>query len=284
MSTEAESEVKDIEVVDTESQDDQDHQESSTDGGDVTDEPSQKETEAQEEHSVPQKPNTVSRTDDALVDDLATVEGETPRERALRLEVTRLRGVKKAERVAEIGIQTPVFTKKEKTSETSDILSKYNPDELAALREVMPVLAEELGFVRADQLRVQKYSDDASGELERFFDSHKEYLPENDRDGALWDAFKAEFYGGTYNTQPSDPKILRKIFAVVHEKVSGIHPSDTVKGKTSAQQHKVSVASHAGTSGLTSSRRTKEQQSSQELRFDMLKGFTEAEIAELRGE
>jgi len=212
-------------------------------------------------------------------DDLAVIEGETPRERALRLEVTRLRKAGRQDRANEIlgSQETTAADKPEISPERKKVLEKYNPEEISALRETIDVLAEEMGFVRKDQLTTTTYVDRANDELNAFLDKHPEYLPENDKDGTLWTAFKNEY--GLYK-QPSNPKDFTKIFERVHRDVFGIKPARDLS-KTAAAGEKVKVASHATNAPAPAVRQR--TAAPQGLRTDMLKGFSDEELAELTG-
>lgn len=220
-------------------------------------------------------------------DDLKPVPGETPRERAMRLELTKTRKLLRGERGQELlGAQAPapVSQKKELSAEQKAVLEKYKPEELQSLQEVMPILAEQMGFVRAEQLQAGTYAEKASSELDAFLEAHTEYLPENDHGNVLWDRFKTEF---ALYKQPQNPKDYRRIFNKIHTEIFGIQPaSEGGKGKTDAQRHKVGVASQSGSSGPVAAPRAPKsgQRNTSGLRLDMLKGFDEDELAELENE
>ncbi len=138
-----------------------------------------------------------------------------------------------------------------------------------------------MGFVREDQLTANQYAERSQNELDDFLKEHKEYLPENDKGGILWDRFKQEF---KMYAQPQNPKDYRKIFNKVHSEIFRIRPAGD-KGAINAAQKKIQVASHAGASGPSRpviSPRAK--QNVPGVRLDMLKGFSEEDLAELMGE
>lgn len=212
----------------------------------------------------------------------APVEGETPRERALRHEVERLRGENRKVRSEEL-LGTPPATQaklKELTPEKASVLAKYKPEEISSLREVLPVLAEEMGYVRQDQLGAQTYQTTANEALNDFLTGHPEYLPENDKDNVLWTRFSEEYKNFK---QPENPKMFSKIFERVHREVMGIQPAANL-APIKAAQEKVKVASHAGAPSSTGINRPGNRPASKTgLRTDMLKGFSDKEIAELEG-
>ena len=217
-------------------------------------------------------------------DGLRDVPGETPRERALRAQLKEARGRLRQERTEELGLAhgapaSQAAPAAEISEETKRILAKYPANEVAGLREVIPILAKEMGFVKADDLTKQSYESQAEGVLQGFLDQHKEYLPENDHDGTLWNAFKAEF--ALYN-KPANPKDYQKIFNRVHTAIFGIKPAGD-QGALTAARKKIEVASHAGASapGRTNGI-ARQAPSAAALRLDMLKGFSDEELAEMQ--
>lgn len=233
------------------------------------------------EQIVVRQPAPTAEESGLAADDLAEVEGETPRERALRLEVTRLKKISRQERTTEIIGQNaaPHQPQKGPTPEMAKILEKYKPEEIQSLREVLPYLAEEMGFVRNDQLNANNYTEKASGELDAFLEKHPEYLPQNDKDNVLWGRFTQEY--GMYK-QPTDPRDFRKIFDRIHRDIFGIKAAGETKPTVTAAQRKVTSASHAGASTPPRSTvSTRPQSNTSGLRLDMLKGFSDEEIAEL---
>lgn len=203
---------------------------------------------------------------------------ETPREFALRSELTKTRGLLRKQRTDEVMETirpiTPAAKVPELDERTKEVLAKYPKEQLDALREVMPALAAEMGFVRKDELAGSSYADQAQTALDGFLEKHPEYTPEKDHDGTLWTAFKAEF---AQYRQPENPKDYRRLFEKVHASVFGIQPGGDLP-KVQAAQQKVRVASHAGASGPTANRQTNTRSGAGSgLRLDMLKGFDDDE-------
>lgn len=210
-------------------------------------------------------------------EELAEIEGETPRERALRLEVTRLRRIGRDGRKEELGIKSPTGQpeKKELSPEKKKVLERYKPEDIQNLKEVFDVMADDMGFVRKDQLGATTYTERASDELEKFIDAHSEYLPENDPDNVLWDRFKEEY---ALYKQPDNPKDFKRIFEKVHRDVFGIKPAGDNKNINAAKE-KIKVASHSGASKPNTP--VNKAKAPAGIRFDMLKGFSDEERAEL---
>jgi hypothetical protein len=234
-----------------------------------------------------EKPETEPEETEVPADDnkdekdtqIKDVPGETPSEKALRLEVTRVKGLLRKERLDDIPLNenAPVTVKREPSAHTKEVLAKYKPEEINSLKEVLPILAEEMGFVRKDELGASNYAEKSQEQLDTFLDKHPEYSQENDTKGILWNAFKTEF--GLYK-QPTNPKDYARIFEKVHQSVFGIKTGGPLP-KVNAQQRKANVASHAGASGPSGNRQEVRRTVTTGLRTDMLKGFDESDIADI---
>lgn len=250
-------EVKDIEVVTP--------SESSTEDENQDDEFIKEETP---EESSDQDPE-VKETEEVILKEPKPVDGETPREHALRLEVERLKGLRRQERKEDLN---QVETKIEKI-EKKDVLSKYDQTELANLKEVLGVFADEFGFVRKNELQTSTYQQTSDFILDDFLQSHPEYLPENDKDNILWDRFKQEY---SIYKQPENAKDVKKILERVQSTISGGKSVNIAA--INAQQAKIKQAAHGGTTiGKSSHSRT---QLDPKIKSG-LKGFTEEEMNEL---
>lgn len=200
---------------------------------------------------------------------------ETPREYAMRLEIGRLKKERRDGLTKGMFGQTPPGPKKELPPEKQAILKKYKPDEINALREVIDVMAEDMGFVRTDQLGATTYQDKATEELDKFLEKHPEYLPENDKENVLWTRFQQEF---ALYARPQNPKEFTKIFQRVHKEVFGIQPAAALK--PNAQRAKTQVASHAGASRPgPNDQGVRRAAPVTGIRTDMLKGFSAEEKA-----
>lgn len=277
-----EADVKDIERVEITPADDDDE----TIDPETTDPSSEDETgddpeEGKKPDALQQRITPPAKTEGN--DGLADVEGETPRERALRLELTNLRTKLRSQRGQELFTESPAPAPaaKELAPEKAAVISKYNQDEINALREIVPILAEEMGFVNKNELQGTTFQEKSQEVLDSFLENHKEYLPENDKDGTLWEAFTAEF---KLYKEPSNPKDFKRIFEKVHKDVFGIKPAGALQTTTNAQRAKQNVASHAGASSTPSSPRAAAAAAPTGMRFDMLKGFTDEERAEMFGD
>ena len=212
-------------------------------------------------------------------DEPEEVNGETPRERALRLEIEHLRADKRKERANELLPQSDIISsRKELSADNQAIINKYKPEEIEALREVVPVLAEEQGYVKADQFSQTQYNERAEAELDKFLDKHPEYSIEQDKDGTLWNSLKSEF---SLYAKPVNPKDYAKILNRAHSVIFNIKPAGD-KGQVAAAQRKIQVASHAGASSPTRTNSSRPI-NNQGLRLDMLKGFSDEEKDQMLG-
>lgn len=203
----------------------------------------------------------------------APVEGETPKERALRQKVeeleVELRG-KQAGQLVEGAKPAAAPAKATLTPEEEAVLKKYKPGEIQALTEVTPILAKQLGFVRAQDLTQSQYADKARETIVEWVNAHPEY-----KDQTLWDRVKT-IADSTYKP-PLDPKDWKKILNRIHTELSGVQPMGD-KGEIIAGQQKIKVASAPGNSGPSRTAAPSRQKvTPQGLRLDALSGFSDEE-------
>lgn len=201
------------------------------------------------------------------------VPNETSAEFALRKEVERLRGKLRSNQTKEIFTPAPPGTKKPLSPDKQKVLEKYDPAELNNLRELIDVMADDMGFIKKEELTAQTYNSQADSILNDFLDDHKEYLPENDPEGILWNQFREEF---SLYKQPENPKEYKKLFSKVHDNIFGMKPTGDIK-KINAQRQKIAVASHAGASSSAIS----SPKAVSNLRTDKLIGFSDEEIKDM---
>ena len=205
----------------------------------------------------------------------APVEGERPRETALRLETERLKGLLRKERAEEIRPQSsPVAPAPARTiaPEKAAILAKYKAQDVAVLKELLPVLAEELGFVRGDELKASEYGTKSDDVIKEWQEAH----PETE-DPVIWDRIKAQFGPNGIYQYPKNPADYKKILDKIHQDIFHIQPAGD-KGAITAQNQKIHVASGPGNSGPSRSvTPTRTMPNSSGLRLDGLRGFSDEE-------
>lgn len=293
MSNTNEPEVKDVERVEIDPAGDDGADETETET--PTPDSSQEEAKDPEETTETDEPegaepekakpatenaaSTTTETDE--YGDIKRVAGETNREFALRIENARLRGDLRRGRAQEILTPPPPAAKKELSPERKKVLEQYKPEDIQKLKEVFGAMADDMGFVKKDELGASTFNEKASETLDSFLEAHPEYQPQNDPGNVLWNRFREEY--GIYRPAQS-PKELRKILEKVHRDVMGIKPAAALKTNDAAKE-KVKVASHSSSSKPAPSREgvKRAPAATQGLRTDMLKGFSDEEIQELTG-
>lgn len=258
-------EVKDIETV-TLPESSSEHK---PDDDELVEEPEKDSDDEKESSDQPEVKEPEPIVDGEKKEEPAPVDSETPREHALRLEVERLKGLRRQERKEDL----QAIEQKVEKIEKKDVLSKYDQQELANLKEVMEVFAEEFGFVRKNEFQTQNYRQTADTILDDFLQAHVEYLPENDKDNLLWNRFKEEF---SLYKQPDNPRDVKKILDRIHSSITGTGRSLN-QNALKAQQEKVKQAAHGGTTIARASSDTKPNP----VMRSILKGFSEEEMKDL---
>jgi rubrerythrin len=168
------------------------------------------------------------------------VEGETPREYALRKEVESLRRDKR-----EMAKNNVINKAKpaQPALDVSELLAMgYTETDIENSKKLISTLAPAMGFVN----KSQTYQETANQELEKFLEEHSEYLPKNDKNDVRWGKF-IEIIGTDYNLSNKTPKQLKTIYEKVDRDVKGelgeVKNSDN---KTKAQVQKIQSVSHTG--------------------------------------
>lgn len=307
------NEVKDVEVVkvkpaqddetdetetgdqkDTESSSSEDEKtdESEGDEAESDEESTDDETEDSEEDET-KKPDelhgrTVKKdTKDENADDLAEVEGETPRERGLRKELTRVKRLIRGEKAKDLFgagvIKTDAPEKKQEADDLTDtdkeLLKQYDPKQLAELESIFGIIAKRQGYVKKGEFQAATNQQIATATLDEFLSKHPEYLPENDTDNVLWTEFKE---GVQLYRTPENPRDYAKIFERVHKEVFGIKQGGDLK-KTKAKAEKIKVASHANASSTKKAVKSSTAVNLDPTLGEHLKGFTEEEKKDIFG-
>ena len=219
-----------------------------------------KATEAKAEEAVPSQPKPV--------------EGETPREIALRKEVQHLKEERRKERNQKIVSTIPAQQAKD-DEEYAKLKETYNETELSNLEKLVDVVARKKGYVRQEQ----SYQQMANTTLEDFTSEHTEYLPQNDPDDARWGMFQ-RILASDYNLTNKTPKQLKGIFEKVHRDITGEIGAPAPKpvvdpGKAEAQRQKIQSVSHSG--GTKSAPAPKTSSIDPSVRH-MFKGFDDSDF------
>ena len=205
--------------------------------------------------------------------------GETPRERGLRKEVERLKGLVRETRTKGM-FGTPeekLAVNQQLSDEKKKILDKYKPDELKEFEQIFDVLAEQRGFVRKDEYTKSSYDQTANNILSSWLAEHPEYDEDHDKDNVLWNQFKAEVQ---QYKEPINPRDFKKIFVKVHREIFGVQPEEGLK-KIKAQQRKLDVASHAGQQGSPKTPKPLTRSAIDPSMKVHLKGFSDEEMEQI---
>jgi hypothetical protein len=217
------------------------------------------------------------------------VEGETPRERALRLEVQRVKEINRGLRGKKlIGDVQPMHSMQaELSDEDKKALEIFDPEQVSNMEKLLPVLAKKLGFVKKDELSAGTYQSTSQDVLDTWLEAHPDYLPENDKGDILFNRLKAEI---SLYQKPSNPKNWNKILNRAHNEIMGIRtqPKESA-ARVLARQEKIKVASHGQVSvPPKKSSKAPVSQSDQEQRVlaekGGLKGFSPEELDEIFSE
>ncbi len=203
----------------------------------VKSEDKSEETEEEEEEE-----ESSDETAEPSTAEIKEVSGETPREKALRLEVTRLR------RKARENSSKEMFQGDKPDNQESEQALKelgYDDDQIKTLDKAFDIIGERKGFVRKDQ----SYQAMANETLSSFIDEHPEYAAENDKEDIYWGRFNS-ILKSDYRLAGKTQKQLKSIFEKVDRDVKEeLGEKSTSKGKIEAQQQKIkSVSTGASTS------------------------------------
>lgn len=245
-------------------------------GEEVIDESILKEKETPSESSTDEKPDEsekvqIAETPSEETEEVSPeveipiipkeVEGETPRERALRKELERVRKITRDKRKDEL-------LPKEEVVESDELLKQYNPDEVANFKK----LAKAIGLVEKTDIHTSQMSDIFDG----FISQHPEYLPENDKDDVLWKSLSEEF--NTYR-KPTSSKELKNFLEKAHKQVIGLSGGKPLnKQEIEAKQSKIKSAAHGG---ITISSGAKDESKLDPGMRKHLKGFSDDDLKEL---
>jgi hypothetical protein len=166
------------------------------------------------------------------------VEGETPREVALRKQITELRE-KIRDKDEVIKIADPVIS----NEEYEKLKGEYADEELEKFEKLFSVVGKKLGYVKTEDVNRDKGQD----VLNKFLDTHTEYKVENDPSDERWKMFTT-ILNRDYNRNGKTPVELAKLFEKVNRDVAeelGESPKRVIAPRT-ADIQKIKSVSHAG--------------------------------------
>lgn len=205
--------------------------------------------------------------------EIKDVEGESLRERAQRLEVTRLKRELAKHRKEDL------FTPQKISQPVKSVLENYDPEQIKDLKAILSATADELGFVKKDDLYSTINAEKRDDIWDSFLDKHPEYLSENDPEGSFYNLLKEQF---DLFKEPTTGKDFQKLLNRAHDFIFNTKSATLNINKINAQQEKIKVASHSG--GTAGGKVKSPKTIGAGLRIDALKGFTEEEKSELFAE
>jgi hypothetical protein len=272
---------------------------------DLTDEEKQeaeKETQAQEssgekkpavEETSEEKPEEVvegDKSEPVVTEEKKTepkpVEGETPRERALRLEVER---VKRANRQLKgdklLKDVKPVVTPVTLTEEDQKALESYDPEQLANLRKVTGIIAKQEGWVKKDEFSNEQRQQELKDSFDDWMDQNPEFSEDQDPDGVMWKALQHAYKErNEYRPPPKNSKELNRVLNGIKKDLFGVTvTTDTTDlRKVEAQKEKIKVSSHgAGSSAATKPKsKTVDPEIDTLIKSGAMKGFDDKDLEE----
>src|SRR3990167_6086527 len=171
------------------------------------------EVEKEEGQEEPDDTTSESSPDDDMP--LKDVKGETPKERALRKEVTHLRAERrKAMQEALLqGVKPPAPTPSPNDERLARLKEVYSEEEFKNVEELVDYIAQQKGYVKKEQ----SYQETANQILESFIEDNPEYKAENDAEDVRWHAFERALHD--YNLQDRPPPQMLSIFKKAHRDV-----------------------------------------------------------------
>lgn len=255
---EADVEDGDEEVIPPVDEDGDEPAEPSEEDGDETEEEESPESspegtdtepaEGEEEEEEPEEQEPAAPSQEP-----APVPGETPREKALRKEITRLRTNLRKNGLSEVIPSDEAAP----SSEQQDALKQlrdlgYSDEQIASMETAIDVLAQRKGYVKKSETQQEV----VSTLVDELLEAHPEYKPENDADDIRWTRFNEIIKSGVYNLAGKSKKELQAIFNRVHRDVvdelgEPEAPATAKKEepnlkKTAAQLQKVRSVAHSG--------------------------------------
>lgn len=249
-----------------------------------TESPDGEETEEAEEEAAETETEVEEPVEEEPKVEPKPVEGETARERALRLEVERVKGINRSLRGKKLlGDAQPAATSQtELSEEDKKALEIYDPEQVANMEKLLPVLAKKLGFARKDELTKDQYQNTSQDVLDTWLEDHPDYLPENDKGDILFNRLKEEI---SLYQRPSNPRGWVKILNRAHNEIMGIRSEAKESvSQVAAKQEKIKVASHGPAAGGPKKgeqiRRTESVPDvASAIASGALKGFTEEDFS-----
>lgn len=212
-----------------------------------------KETEeAASAESSPEELESVEKTETVPSNKPAPVAGETAREKGLRLEVQRVKGLLRKKSVTDL-----VDNPRAEPGAASDAVTElkklgYDDDEIKNMDKAVDLIASSRGYVKQSQT----YQTVVNDEVGAFIKANPEYKPENDPEDVRWETFQRYLTGGLYNINGKTRDQLQTLFLKVKGDVdlelgesateTKSKDNESEERKTAAERQKIKSVSHSG--------------------------------------
>lgn len=212
----------------------------------------------------------------------APVEGETPREKALRLEVQRMKHKLRERGMQDLADPSKAAPQKPNEDEVQELRDLgYSDQEISNMEKAIDVIAKKKGYVKAED----NYQKEVNAVVNGFINEHPEYKPENDPEDVRWNRFDEIIKSGVYNTAGKSPEQLQVIFGKVHKDVVeelGEPTASVERKRQNAQEHKIKSISRSGGTKSSASKQTPAKKAAAvdpEVR-SFFKGFDDEDLEE----
>ncbi len=241
-----------------------------------------KEASKESDETIEEKSSIANPEKENLGDGLKDVQGETPKERALRAELTRIRRSQREKDQASIIKTEPII----ENNDADEDLKKlgYDDEQIIGLKKVVDIIASKQGYVKKSA-SMKEMADET---LNSFIGEHPEYAPENDKDDLYWGRFKS-ILNSDYNLNGKTSTQLKSIFLKVDRDVKEeLGEKEFKKDKIDAQKRKINDISHGSSASSKADETTKKAVSAGNKTFVssshpglVFKGFDEDEMEDI---
>jgi len=255
-----------------------------------------KEEEGGEEEGEEKKGEEEEESDDSkkeqelqgLLDTEKELDGDiTKTDNEIEAAKDRIRGKRRARREGRELSKNVEGSMPEDEDDTDD-LSDIDPETL----KVLDRFTKAKGLVPKSELGKMNYENAHKVAESAFFESHPEYLPENDTDDSLFNALKTEL---SFFAAPKDSTKISKLFEKAHREVSSQYPDkfkgekkktvtdDTKKSSALVKKQSVGGGSSGGGSGSSKKEEGSKDFSPKQISALQDGGWSDEEIKELTG-
>jgi len=247
------------------------------------------ETESSEENKSTEENNTNDNDNKTSESEkLKALEELRKQEDELNNDVTNLDIEIKARRDKIVQKRAERREKRDLIDKIGDKLPETQEDNLqdidSTTLQILDRYTRSKGLVPKSELENINYENQHKTAEQAFYERHKEYLPENDKNDILYNALKVEL---SLYAKPNNPVLITKLFEKAHYEVKRQYPhlfkDSTLTEKVNASQ-RIGVSSIGGGNTGGSSRQTSSKGgklSQTQINILSQGGWTEEEITKL---